>query len=464
MGLFGAGSPPCPEGSTCSGQSRTYVGKTYRQVRRNKRGGGTEVVTQPVNPGTSIYHASASKINPDGSVTTDVYIIKDGSWQKAATTNDGGKTYTYDNDVAGAGLQKELSDPQGAIHKNVDANINKAAEKEGLSQTDKNRLLDTNPNVADTTEDGSADTQQSPAPSSEFSDKGYEADARTNYQDGNGGKALRYPLSLGQTEQDQDYLKIQMVKYEPRGVNFQQSGGIPSRPGLSATGESPRDILSSIFLPIPSGIQDENRVGWNKDEADPIKLAMADFAKQSITKGVEGAKKSIDDLQGSLKGPGVQSAIANTVVKNLTGVNVLGRTQGAVINSNIELLFSGPELRTFTFNFKLSPRSDTEAKEIQKIIRTLKQGMSAKKAADFLFIKSPHTFFLGYYKGAELQPFMNKFKECALTSMSVQYAPDGPFATFTDGSMTSYGMTLTFQELEPVFDNDYGEDYKNIGF
>ena len=276
---------------------------------------------------------------------------------------------------------------------------------------------------------------------------------------------MRYPLSLGQPgQQDQDYLKIQMVKYEPRGVNFQQSGGIPSRPGLSATGESPREILSAIFLPIPSGIQDDNRVGWNKDEADPVRLAMADFAKQSITQGVSGAKKSIGNLQESLKGPGVQSAIADTVVKNLTGINVLGRTQGAVINSNIELLFSGPELRTFTFTFKLSPRDEPEAKEIQKIIRTLKQGMSAKKAADFLFVKSPHTFFLGYYKGAELQPYMNKFKECALTNMSVQYAPDGPFATFTDGSMTSYGMTLTFQELEPVFDNDYGEDYKNIGF
>ena len=32
---------------------------------------------------------------------------------KAATSNDGGKTYTFDDDVAGAGLKKELSDPQG---------------------------------------------------------------------------------------------------------------------------------------------------------------------------------------------------------------------------------------------------------------------------------------------------------------------------------------------------------------
>ena len=302
-------------------------------------------------------------------------------------------------------------------------------------------------------------TQQSPAPSSPTSDKGYESDARTTYD-----KKLRYPLSLGETEQDQDYLKIQMVEYEPRGVNFQQSGGIPSRPGLT-DGKSPRTVLSAIFLPIPSGIQDDNRVGWNKDEADPVKLAMADFANQTITGGVEGAKASLGNISATLKNnKGIKDAVSAQLTKNLTGVNVLGREQGAVINSNIELLFSGPELRTFTFTFKLSPRDKTEAQNILKIIRTLKQGMSAKKAADFLFVKSPHTFFLGYYKGAELQPYMNKFKECALTNMSVQYAPDGPFATYTDGSMTSYGMSLTFQELEPIFDNDYGEDYKNIGF
>ena len=302
-------------------------------------------------------------------------------------------------------------------------------------------------------------TQQSPAPSAPAADKGYSDDTRTTYE-----PTLRYPLSLGETEQDQDYLKIQMVEYEPRGLSFQQSGGIPSRPGLSATGESPRTVLSAIFLPIPSGIQDDNRVGWNKDEANPVRIAMADFAKQSITKGMEGAKNSATNIAATLKTGGIPEALSASVVKNLTGINVLGRESGVVINSNIELLFSGPELRSFTFTFKLSPRDKDEAKTIQKIIRTLKQGMSAKKAADFLFVKSPHTFFLGYYKGAELQPYMNKFKECALTSMSVQYAPDGPFATFTDGSMTSYGMSLTFQELEPVFDNDYGEDYDNIGF
>ena len=419
---------------------------------------------------------------------TDVTTLADGSIQRQTYRSDAQgnnkqlvQTVKTDSsgkivsDVVSSGAsaqeKRSLANPDSTLRKSIRDQTKNAAEAAlaneeqaaagGLTAVGKKNLdvvAGGSGNKATNAEN--AGTQQSPAPSPEFSDKGYESDARTDYE-----KALRYPLSLGETEQDQDYLKIQMVEYEPRGLNFQQSGGIPSRPGLSATGESPRSILSAIFLPIPSGIQDDNRVGWNKDEADPVKLAMADFAKQTMTGGVEGAKASLSNISATLKNnPGIKEAVSAQLTKNLTGVNVLGREQGAVINSNIELLFSGPELRTFTFTFKLSPRDKTEAQNILKIIRTLKQGMSAKKAADFLFVKSPHTFFLGYYKGAELQPYMNRFKECALTSMSVQYAPDGPFATYTDGSMTSYGMSLTFQELEPVFDNDYGEDYKNIGF
>ena len=50
---------------------------------------------------------------------------KTDSGKKLRTTTDGGKSYTYDDDVAGAGLKNELNNPDGAIHKNVDANINK---------------------------------------------------------------------------------------------------------------------------------------------------------------------------------------------------------------------------------------------------------------------------------------------------------------------------------------------------
>jgi hypothetical protein len=36
------------------------------------------------------------------------------------------------------------------------------------------------------------------------------------------------------------------------------------------------------------------------------------------------------------------------------------------------------------------------------------------------------------------------------------YTPEGQYATFLDGAMTSYEISMQFQELEPVFNDDYG--------
>ncbi|MED5270202.1 MAG: hypothetical protein VYE26_02065, partial [Pseudomonadota bacterium] len=33
--------------------------------------------------------------------------------------------------------------------------------------------------------------------------------------------------------------------------------------------------------------------------------------------------------------------------------------------------------------------------------------------------------------------------------------PDGNYATYEDGVMTAYEMTMQFKELEPVFNDDY---------
>ena len=52
---------------------------------------------------------------------------------------------------------------------------------------------------------------------------------------------------------------------------------------------------------------------------------------------------------------------------------------------------------------------------------------------------------------------MGRVKECALQSISVNYTPEGNYATFPDGAMTSYELTLGFGELEPIFNSDYSE-------
>ena len=83
-----------------------------------------------------------------------------------------------------------------------------------------------------------------------------------------------------------------------------------------------------------------------------------------------------------------------------------------------------------------------------------------------LYLKAPNTFKLSYKRpNSEDHPFLNKFKECAMSSFTANYTPDGNYATFDDGVMTSYDITMAFSELEPIFAPDYDNFSANeIGY
>ena len=439
MGLFGAGDPPCPAGSICSGQAATPVGSAK----------------------TKIYHASTTTLRTDGPPVTDVYIIKDGSWQKAASTTDGGKTYTFDDDVAGAALKQDLSSPQAAIHKNVDANINKAADKAGVPKETKDTLLDTNPNKAGNNEGETGDTQPvtdtSPLVSRDIPGADNTRNSFGNYI---------YPLDLGKTKQD--VIKFTMLEYVPK--DFNQSGQFGFS-GRAKPGSDGRNSIGTVILPIPGGIQDNNSVSWAGQNMNALEAGLANVALQTIERGVEGAGDATKQVLDALKAGGgeAKTALANAFagMATGTGAQLLTRTTGAVINPNLELLFSGPALRTFSFSFKMNAREPAESREIVKIIRFFKQGSAAQRSSSNLFLKSPHTFQIQYmHRGPNNEnPFMNKIKECALQSVGVNYTPENNYATFEDGAMVSYQVTLNFSELEPVFNNDYPNDGDaSIGF
>jgi hypothetical protein len=143
--------------------------------------------------------------------------------------------------------------------------------------------------------------------------------------------------------------------------------------------------------------------------------------------------------------------------------NLLGRF-GSVLNPNLELLFTGPQLRPFEFSFKLSAREQDEANNIRQIINFFKKNMSVKKSTDGIFLRSPNTFFIEYmYKGQPGHKGINKIKECALMNCSVDYTPLGTYMTYEDGTMVSYTLSLQFQELVPIYEEDY-TDFNQIEY
>ena len=273
---------------------------------------------------------------------------------------------------------------------------------------------------------------------------------------------LNYPETR---DPGQDIIKFDMLEYEPKKVD-----------GFSfAERTSDRKSIGSVTLPIPGGIADANACNWGDDTMNPLQIAGAAIALSALDQS-GSADAGIGGALGNLKNQIVDNneivkkGIAGFTAASAVGSNInsiLGRTQGIILNPNLELLFQGPTLRPFAFEFKLSPRSADEAKEIVKIIRFFKQGMAPIREKSRLFLRTPNTFRIKYVQlGNDSESsFMNKFKECALLSCNVQYTPEGNYAPYEDGAMSSYVMSLQFKELEPVYNDDYGnEDVAAVGF
>jgi len=177
-----------------------------------------------------------------------------------------------------------------------------------------------------------------------------------------------------------------------------------------------------------------------------------------------------------------QNAIRNAIsgqAINALGANVnvsqlISRSTGQVLNSNLELLFGGVNLRTFPFSVTFTPRYYDEMITVKRIIRQLKMSMAAKAGtmtggtASGVFLKSPDVFSLRYLHNGQDHPFLNSFKMCALTGLNVNYTNTGTYASYADGTPVSIRMNMTFKELNPIYSEDYDEftmsENKGVGY
>jgi hypothetical protein len=338
--------------------------------------------------------------------------------------------------------------------------INATAGRQNTATTD--------PNASGQPQGGSTTTAAGAAAAAGEASE-YKANTRVSYAD-----SLKYPEGLDSATQD--VIKFSILQYSPSLAKGNQGKPrivtLPS--GTPIVAGSKR--IGVITLPIPAGISDGNNVGWQNDTLSELQ-EVAVKAADALFGG------NVEEAAGGAVGRGEEtfkSGEAGTALKSIfgsaaaAGANVAARAYGAQFNNNLELLFSTPNLRSFSFQFSFYPRSKEEAVMIRRIIRAFKQSMSVKRSKTALLLKAPHTFAICYVMaGGKPQPYLNRFKECALTSCNVDYTPDNTYMTYggpsdDDKSMTAYRLSLTFQELEPIFDDEYFDIDENkdssIGF
>jgi hypothetical protein len=290
---------------------------------------------------------------------------------------------------------------------------------------------------------------------------------------------LRYPQkSIGK---DDDYLEIGVIKYVPPGFGSDED----KRNLRAPTGtevNSKQKAEKTIQLPIPSNIGDTNQVNWGDDSLNSLAL----FGVAQINKVLESRNLfgGVGGLLQNVRGTGQEvltkggaqeaikqsftSALVNSLGGNTTPQGLISRATGSVINPNMELLFEGVNLRSFAFDFDFAPRDEKESNVVKEIIRIFKQSMAPRTGSNTagagLFIEAPNIFLLKYKSGNQDHPYLNKFKPCALTSMGMNYTGSGSYATYADKTPVHMKLSLSFTELNPIYNEDYKPSDIGVGY
>ena len=278
------------------------------------------------------------------------------------------------------------------------------------------------------------------------------------------------------------------ITHEPTNLKFENFGSTDS---LSNSNNNMKHHYY-VELPIPQDVNDANTVTWGDDNMNVFQLAGLQAASsitadglgpafEDLKTGITAAATEGMDLSPDLR-RAVGAAIAGKAIdpqgNNVSINSAISRATGKVLNNNLELLFNNVNLRSFPMNVVFSPRNPKESQMVKYIIRAFKSSMAAKKGRNRdgtavggqggIFLRSPDVFQIRYLHNGKDHPFLNSFKHCALTGMSVNYTNAGTFASYADGTPVSVQMSLTFKELNPIYHEDYDDfdidDNNGVGY
>ena len=285
------------------------------------------------------------------------------------------------------------------------------------------------------------------------------------------GNAIGKPYSAPTGQKDKDGNPITRLQ---QNIELDKLNIPSTTQSFLANKSKLRKNQRTIYLPIPQQISDSLRVEYAEDRLSPVAAAAVATAT-GIMSADGGSIAKVRDFVGKVtsgqyKFEGVDNAGINSLKTGLAasairslGMNVsaqglISRASGQVLQSNLELLFSGMALRTFPFVFDFAPRDEKEAEEVMLIIRTIKMAMTPS-GRDSVLMTAPDLFQFTYISGKERHPFLNSFKVGVLSNMTVNYTAGGNYATYggTFKSPVHMRMQLDFKEINPVFREDYAQ-------
>ncbi len=294
------------------------------------------------------------------------------------------------------------------------------------------------------------------------------------------GETVRYPASYPITA-GTDYVSIDFYNYHPPFGNPVGTSTDVEQADETTTGQTYQnyhhsigdnalqiraDGYKSILLFMPEDVNTQYGANWG---GVGVGVGQANVASMIGTKeklknigSMWGA--TVDQLEGGVVIGGysfAKSLMNFGMGGSMTTDQLLSGVSGRIVNPNVELMYDAPELRGFNLNFKMMPRDPQEARNIFTICQTLKKAMlpswgGATKTSAFTgsLLTLPKIVSVKFMTGNNLNKFVTQYKPCAITNVSINYTPDGSYATYQDGSPVATMLSVQFKELKLVFEQE----------
>lgn len=224
---------------------------------------------------------------------------------------------------------------------------------------------------------------------------------------------------------------------------------------------------SLMSLPIPQNLSASYSAKWEAENLGLVGNQMLKAADEVIRNsnarggGFDSIKQALQEYAGNNIGQKTKDLLTAFGVDKLsqtTPGQVISRAAGVAVNPFVAVLYSAPNLREFSFDYKFVVSNLEEANTLRNMRKEFKMGMhpTFSDAFEDNIFKYPDVWRITIPD----DEYLFKFLTCVLTSASFDFHGDGKTYVKGDAKIPlSYNMSLTFQETAILTKEDIESGY-----
>lgn len=292
----------------------------------------------------------------------------------------------------------------------------------------------------------------------------------------NGRMFYQYPSDLGNTTRGEHYVMFfinvqgaNAVKYGSGAVNLEGGGDLDTSPTpvrnrpqtLTIKRAATKQLSAAIALYMPSTVSVNHKANYGEPEigaaVSAVMNSIDNFRDPNMTIG-SAAWQSLTDAAKVAVNEGVYvglRAAEETIAPGSIAAYEI--TRGEIRNNRTEMKFEGIDRRSFQFEFRMLPKNQQEADQIEQIVTAFRYHSMPDIVGDSQngrTMRPPSTFDIEYHPNTHLY----RIAESILESVEVSYGGERP-QFFHDDHPVETKLTLQFKELGIITKKEIAEGY-----